>query len=61
MSNYYRQCERSNCTKRVDTDYNLFLKASINKTLKQRYCTSCARIIQQDMVRKGWREEMGIG
>lgn len=56
-----RHCENSRCTNFVDTDYNLILKDGIDKTLRQRYCLECARNIQEELIRKEWREELGIG
>jgi len=56
-----RYCENSNCPNLIDTDYDLILKDSADKTLRQRYCLSCARNIQEELGRKEWREELGIG
>jgi hypothetical protein len=56
-----RQCESSKCTNLVDTDYDLLLKDNGEKVLRQRYCKECTRNIREELARKEWRDELGIG
>jgi hypothetical protein len=56
-----RYCDTSNCGNLVDSEYVSTLKNGPHKTLRQRYCLKCTGIIEDELVRKEWREELGIG
>ena len=52
-------CETTECINLVEENYDTLLNA--NKTLRQRFCSSCVIIRQQEHERKMWREDLGIG
>ena len=56
-----RQCEKSQCTNLVKLNQGWILTVDASRALRQRYCLDCANNIQQELTRKKWRDDLGMG